>query len=295
MFGGRPNALISSLGDNPRMPATFHSMPDASSFRRTAASMWSAPNNPSIHGSMDVDATSALAFLEAHRARTGQKLTMTHLVCSATARALAKYPDLNAKVRFGGRLEKRSTVDLFVSVSTGNGKDLSGAKIERADELDWSAWCEAIGGKAKQIREGKDPAFEKSRNLFKALPFFLLRPLLWLVDVLTNELHVHLPSQGMPRDPFGSAVITNVGMFGIDTAFAPFVPLGRCPMLVLITEVKDRPWVEDGKLVVKPVLRLCATFDHRIIDGHAAGLLAKEIRALLEQPARRQANVSVAA
>jgi pyruvate dehydrogenase E2 component (dihydrolipoamide acetyltransferase) len=276
------------------MPATFETMTDASSFRRTAASMWSAPKDPSIHGSMDVDATQALAFLEAHRAHTGQKLTMTHLVCAATAKALSKYPHLNAKVRFGGRLVQRSTVDLFVSVSTGGGKDLSGAKIERADALDWSGWCEAIGGRARAIREGKDPAFEKSRSLFKLLPFFLLRPLLWLVDLLTNELHLHLPSQGMPRDPFGSAVITNVGMFGIDTAFAPFVPLGRCPMLLLITEVKDRPWVEDGKLVVRPVLRLCATFDHRIIDGHAAGLLAKEIRAHLEQPAPAVATAEAA-
>ena len=138
VFGGPANALNSALRDNTCMPATFESMPDASSFRRTAASMWSAPKDPSIHGSMDVDATHALAFLEAHRARTGEKLTMTHLVCAATAKALAKYPDLNAKVRFGGRLEKRSTVDLFVSVSTSNGKDLSGAKIERADLLDWS-------------------------------------------------------------------------------------------------------------------------------------------------------------
>lgn len=294
MIGGPANALIWLVGENTYMPATFETMTDASSFRRTAASMWSAPKDPSIHGSMDVDATQALAFLEAHRARTGQKLTMTHLVCAATAKALSKYPHLNAKVRFGGRLERRSTVDLFVSVSTGGGKDLSGAKIEHADALDWSGWCEAIGGRARAIREGKDPAFEKSRGLFKLLPFFLLRPLLWLVDLLTNELHLHLPSQGMPRDPFGSAVITNVGMFGIDTAFAPFVPLGRCPMLLLITEVKDRPWVEDGKLVVRPVLRLCATFDHRIIDGHAAGLLAKEIRAHLEQPAPALATAEAA-
>ena len=139
-------------------------------------------------------------------------------------------------------------------------------------------------GRARAIRDGKDPSFEKSRGLFKALPFFVLKPLLKLVDVLTNELHLHLPGQGMPRDPFGSAVITNVGMFGIDTAFAPMVPLARCPMLLLVPEVRERPWVEDGKLVVRQVLRLCATFDHRIIDGHAAGKLAQAIRTALENP-----------
>ena len=266
------------------MPATFQPMPDASSFRRTAAAMWSAPADPTIHGSMDIDATAALAFIEAHRARTGEKLSITHLVCHAVAQAFAQLPELNAKVRFGGRLERRETVDLFVSVSTGGGKDLSGAKIENADALDLSGWVSAVQGRARAIRDGKDPSFEKSRGLFKALPFFVLKPLLKLVDVLTNELHLHLPGQGMPRDPFGSAVITNVGMFGIDTAFAPMVPLARCPMLLLVPEVRERPWVEDGKLVVRPVLRLCATFDHRIIDGHAAGKLAQAIRTALENP-----------
>jgi hypothetical protein len=41
-------------------------------------------------------------------------------------------------------------------------------------------------------------------------------------------------------------VVTNVGMFGIDTSFAPFLPIARCPMLVLVTEVKERPVVESG-------------------------------------------------
>jgi pyruvate dehydrogenase E2 component (dihydrolipoamide acetyltransferase) len=88
----------------------------------------------------------------------------------------------------------------------------------------------------------------------------------------------------MPADPFGTAVVTNVGMFGIDTAFAPFIPIARCPMLMLITEVKQRPWVIDGELVVRPVVRLCATFDHRIIDGFQAGKLASEICAAVEHP-----------
>jgi pyruvate/2-oxoglutarate dehydrogenase complex dihydrolipoamide acyltransferase (E2) component len=108
--------------------------------------------------------------------------------------------------------------------------------------------------------------------------------MLWLTDVCSNELNLHLPTLGMPRDPFGTAVITNVGRFGIDTAFAPFVPLGRCPMLVLLTEVKDRPVCIDGRVEARPVLRLCATFDHRIVDGAAAGRLATRIIADIEQP-----------
>jgi pyruvate dehydrogenase E2 component (dihydrolipoamide acetyltransferase) len=106
--------------------------------------------------------------------------------------------------------------------------------------------------------------------------------------VLTNELHLHLPDLGMPRDPFGSAMVTNVGMFGIDTAFAPFTPIARCPMIILVPEVRARPWVVDGAVESRPVLRLCATFDHRVIDGYHAGKLSSAIQELLRDPARME-------
>ncbi|MCC6336088.1 MAG: 2-oxo acid dehydrogenase subunit E2 [Myxococcales bacterium] len=262
----------------------FAPMKDVSTFRRMAATMWKAPSDPTIYGSMDLDVTQTLAALQRYRERTGVRLTMTHVVTRAAALAFAKHPHLNAKVRWGGRLEQRHSVDLFVSVATDSGKDLSGARIDGVDRLGLPELVQAVEGKAKGIRTGKDESFERSRGLLQRTPFWILRPLLKLIDLLSNELHVHLPKQGLPRDPFGTAVITNVGMFGIDTAFAPFVPLGRCPMLLLITEVRPRPWVVGDELQVRQVLRLCATFDHRIIDGFSAGLLAKEIRQHVEHP-----------
>jgi pyruvate/2-oxoglutarate dehydrogenase complex dihydrolipoamide acyltransferase (E2) component len=274
---------------------TFSPMEDVSTFRRMAASMWSAPSDPTIYGSMDVDVTQTLAALQRYRERTGVRLTMTHVVTRAAALAFAKYPHLNARVRFGGRLERRHSVDLFVSVATDFGKDLSGARLDGVDALSLPELVKALEGRARGIRTGQDESFEKSRGLFQALPFWVLKPLLKVVDFLSNELDLHLPKQGLPRDPFGAAVITNVGMFGIDTAFAPFVPLGRCPMLLLVTEVRPRPWVVDGKLEVRQVLRLCGTFDHRIIDGFAAGLIAKEIRQHVEHPDLDEATPSVRA
>ena len=276
------------------MTTRFKPVDDASSFRRMAASMWSNPTDPSIYGSMDVDVTTTLAFIADFRRRTGLQLTLTHVVARAVAQAFARHRELNAKVRFWGRLEQRQTVDLFVSVSTDDGKDLSGVRMEATEDLGLEDMVHAIKGRARAIRSGADGSYQRSRDFFRAIPWWLARPALWLTDVLTNELHVHLPSQGMPRDPFGTAVITNVGSFGIDTAFAPFLPLARCPMLLLMTEVKDRATVVDGALVVRPILRLCGTFDHRIIDGFHAGLLAKDIRRLVEDPAADDVAVAAA-
>jgi pyruvate/2-oxoglutarate dehydrogenase complex dihydrolipoamide acyltransferase (E2) component len=266
------------------MPTEFFAAQNPSTFRRIAAAMWGRPSEPTIYGSMDLDVTHTLAFIEDYRRRTGRKLTITHVVAHAVARAFADNPELNAKVRFGGRIEQRRSVDLFISVASEGGRDLSGARIDGAENKSLGELLDAVEGSARGIRGGTDKQYQKSRDLFRVLPWWLLKPLLWLTDFLTNELHLHLPKQGMPRDPFGTAVITNVGTFGIDTAFAPFLPLGRCPMLLLLSEIKKRPVVIDDRLEVRPVLRLCGTFDHRIIDGHAAGRIARALRQHVEEP-----------
>jgi pyruvate/2-oxoglutarate dehydrogenase complex dihydrolipoamide acyltransferase (E2) component len=256
----------------------FTPVEGASSFRRMAAAMWRSPSDPSIYGSMDVDATAALAFMAAQPT----KITITHLVARAVALALRAQPELNAKVRFWGRLEQRATIDVFVTVATGG--DLSGARIDRADEKSLAELAAAIADRAGRIRKGQDASYKKSRSAFEQLPWWLARPATQLSDLLVNELHLDLGSHGMPRDPFGSAIVTSVGMFGIDSAFAPFVPLARCPMLILVPEIRPRPWAVGDRVEVRPVLRLCATFDHRIIDGAAAGRFAARLTQLFATP-----------
>ncbi|HSO32525.1 MAG TPA: 2-oxo acid dehydrogenase subunit E2 [Labilithrix sp.] len=265
-----------------------HFVPDPSpaTFRRIAASLWRRPSDPSIHGSMDLDATAVLRLVSTFRERTGHRLTVTHVVASAVAHAFARHPELNAKVRFGGRIERRESVDLFVSVAADGGKDLSGVRIEGADALDLDDLVAAVERGARRVRTGADDEYQRGRDLLRSIPWWLLGPALRATDLLTNEAHVHRPDLGMPCDPFGTAIVSNVGTFGVDTAFAPFLPLGRCAMLMLIGEVKVRPWVVGERIEPRPVLRLCATFDHRIIDGHGAGLVARAIRERIDQLAR---------
>ncbi|MBL0216634.1 MAG: 2-oxo acid dehydrogenase subunit E2 [Myxococcales bacterium] len=264
--------------------STFAPIENASSFRRMAAAMWRAPSDPSIYGSMDVDATEPLAFLAEHQRVTGVRLTVTHLVARAVALALHDQPEINGKIRFGGRLEQRSTVDVFVTVATEGNKDLSGARIDRADEKPLAALATELAERVRKIRGGEDAAYQQSRRALRQVPWWLARAATRLSDVLVNELHLDLSAHGMPSDPFGSAIVTSVGMFGIDSAFAPFVPLARCPMLILVPEIRPRPWAVGDRVEVRPVLRLCATFDHRLIDGAAAGRFANRLTQLFATP-----------
>ena len=49
---------------------------------------------------------------------------------------------------------------------------------------------------------------------------------------------------------------------------------------------KDRPWVENGQVVIRPVNYLALSYDHRIIDGREAVLALVAMKEALEDPAR---------
>jgi 2-oxoglutarate dehydrogenase E2 component (dihydrolipoamide succinyltransferase) len=48
----------------------------------------------------------------------------------------------------------------------------------------------------------------------------------------------------------------------------------------------DRPVVENGQIVIRPMMYLALSYDHRIIDGREAVLSLVAIKEALEDPAR---------
>jgi pyruvate/2-oxoglutarate dehydrogenase complex dihydrolipoamide acyltransferase (E2) component len=62
------------------------------------------------------------------------------------------------------------------------------------------------------------------------------------------------------------------------------VPYSRVPILLAMGAVKEAPVVENGQLKVGKVMKVNATFDHRIIDGYHAAIMAKTLHEYLEHP-----------
>jgi pyruvate dehydrogenase E2 component (dihydrolipoamide acetyltransferase) len=261
----------------------YKQLENPSAFRKLAAAMWHAPNDPHIFGSVDIDMTAAETFLADYNSRNGCKATITHLVTRAVAVTLARHPDYNAKVGWW-RIHVRKRVDIFCQVSTDHGRDLSGYRLNAADTLSLAGIAAALGKAANDIRNDWDPAFRRSRHLFRTLPLWAIRMVIGFMSLLTNTLNLHLPRLGMPRDPFGSAMVTSLGMMGVDTGFAPFTPVARCPVIVTVTRVRQRPWVVGDRVEPRPILRLCGTFDHRVIDGYHAAEISTEVEELIANP-----------
>jgi len=253
------------------------------SFFKMANAMWKTPEEPLIFSSINIDMNNALAWIKSHKKRTGEKITITHLCTKALGMVYQKYPQLNAKVE-ANNIYRRKTVDFQILVSMESGDELSGIKLKNADRKSISEIAREIREGAAAVRNNQGPSYQTSQNIIQHCSITLTRWILKITNVLANRFELDLSIFGVPDDPFGTAIISSVGKHGLESAYGPLVPFSRCGLLMIIPEVKDKPWVQDGKLVVRPILKLCMTLDHRLFHGYYVSLLQKEIRALLQNP-----------
>jgi 2-oxoglutarate dehydrogenase E2 component (dihydrolipoamide succinyltransferase) len=50
--------------------------------------------------------------------------------------------------------------------------------------------------------------------------------------------------------------------------------------------IQERPIALNGQVVIRPMMYLALTYDHRIIDGREAVTFLKTIKEVIEDPAR---------
>jgi pyruvate dehydrogenase E2 component (dihydrolipoamide acetyltransferase) len=252
-------------------------------WRKIAAAAWGPPNDPQIYGDLEIDAGPMLEFIESSRQEGMAKLTVTTLVGKAIAVALAENPDLNVRV-YRGRAIPRDTVDIFFIVSAEKGAELSGIKVEKADRKPAHDIAHELTARAAKIRTGEDTELGRTKKVIGATPRRLLGLSIDMSAWLTTDRDLDLKRVGLPRQAFGSAMVSSVGMFGIGHAYAPLARYYRVPFLVLVGEVADRAVVVDGRVTARPMLTLSATIDHRYIDGFHASRLARSVTRYLADP-----------
>ena len=270
--------MIGAVSERPRK------VKDLSTGQRLAAAAYAAPHEGKIFGTIEVDASEALRFLKQKR-EEGVRLTMIHMVVRSAALALRDVvPELNRMIR-RGQLYQRPTVDIFVSVGMNRGRDISGFKISRADGKPLEEIGREIKSAALRMRRGDQAiGLMRIRSVLEAVPTPLLRPAMQLIRFLLMDLGVSLAPLGVPEDPFGSLLVTDIGSFGLDVGYPALLPLSSASCIVAVGQVSQRAVVRDGEVVARPILTLSGTFDHRIADAYHAGALVRAARHYIEHP-----------
>lgn len=82
----------------------------------------------------------------------------------------------------------------------------------------------------------------------------------------------------------GTFTITNGGVFGSLLA----TPILNPPQTAILGmhKIEERPIVENGEIVIRPMMYLALSYDHRLIDGKESVQFLVSIKELLEDPSR---------
>jgi len=176
----------------------------------------------------------------------GVKLGFMSFFVKACCMALAEMPVVNARIE-GDEIVYSETFDLGVAVSTERG--LLVPVIRSADTLGLAGLESAIADLAARARDKK---------------------------ILPDEL------------AGGTFTITNGGVFG-SLLSTPLLNYPQSAILGMHT-IQRRPVAEqaaDGeKVVIRPMMYLALTYDHRLIDGKEAVMFLRRVKELVEDPWR---------
>ncbi|MGH2643219.1 MAG: 2-oxoglutarate dehydrogenase complex dihydrolipoyllysine-residue succinyltransferase, partial [Chitinophagaceae bacterium] len=80
----------------------------------------------------------------------------------------------------------------------------------------------------------------------------------------------------------GTFTITNGGVFG-SLMSTPILNIPQAAILGM-HKIEDRPKVVDGQIVVRPMMYLALSYDHRVIDGRESVSFLVRVKELLEKP-----------
>jgi len=76
--------------------------------------------------------------------------------------------------------------------------------------------------------------------------------------------------------------VTSLGDQGAEAVYGVIVP----PQVALVGlgRIQDRPWVEEGAVVVRPVVTATLSADHRVVDGRRGSAFLAAVDRLLQEP-----------
>lgn len=98
-------------------------------------------------------------------------------------------------------------------------------------------------------------------------------------EITTKALEGKLRPDEMADSTF---TISNLGMYGVHS----FVPIINQPNTAIlgVSATQEKPVVRDGEIVVRPIMMLTLTADHRVVDGLEGAKFMKTLKEAIENP-----------
>lgn len=244
-------------------------------FRRLTLHLWrDVARDPTIFGVCELDASNVNRVLANIREDGGPKVTLLHAAALALARSYRRYPELNSKV-IGHRIAQLDTIDISFPVALrpdeNGASEMFFAKVNDVDSMTLPEVAVAFAEAARRARRaGAHPVTRWVDRVGRVVPDSLMS--LGMNQGWGLFKRINFRRLGMRHHPFGSTTISNIGAIGpVEgvaslSTMALIIPMGYTSSFLLGPTI-ERPVVEDGEIVARPLVPLTYGIDHRVVDG----------------------------
>jgi hypothetical protein len=230
-----------------------------------------------MYGLLEVDVTVARQFIEAYKARTGERLSFTGYLALCLARAVDEDKSVQAYLKGRSQLVVFDDVDvgMMIERQTGETRALVGYVIRRANHKTFMEIHQEI----RAVQAGPARPTEGA-------PRWL--PLLRLLPGPLARLFNALVRMAKRRDPAGTWVamagtvgVSAIGMFGNGSGWGLAAPAGHS-LCLFVGGIARKPAVVGDRIEPREILCLTVAFDHDVIDGAPAARFVGRLVELIE-------------
>jgi pyruvate dehydrogenase E2 component (dihydrolipoamide acetyltransferase) len=253
-----------------------------SNWRKVASTIYKKPTDSKIFGIVELDVTELEKYV-AQKRKEGVKTTLTYLITLIIGRAIRQdVPELNTYVK-RGKIIQRKQVDATVSVLLPGGQ-MGSVKVENADQITTAEISEVIGKNIANSRKGNENDTMQSKSLLAKLPWPFRNWLFKIYKTITINWGISVPGIGLDSNSFGSFMVSNIGTVGLDTGFASLLPSSNISFVFVLGTVNKKPVVVNDEIVIRRVMLMSSTLDHRVVDGSHGGTLFRFIKQIAKNP-----------
>lgn len=248
-------------------------------WRKTAATIYEKPTDSKIIGSVEFDITDLMAFIKEKR-KQGLKVTPTHIFALATARAIRDdIPEMNTFIRMG-RVAAHPSIDAMISVLLPGGQ-MGSVRLSDADSYTLD---NAVPKLQEQIRTARKTVDEnkKLKEGLGNIPWPFRTWVYRLFYLINVRWGIALP--GLSTHQFGSFVVSNIGSLGLEIGYPALFPVANVPFVLILGGIKEMPWIVDGEIVPRTIMKVSIAMDHRVLDASHGGKLFMYLKKVVRNP-----------
>jgi pyruvate dehydrogenase E2 component (dihydrolipoamide acetyltransferase) len=161
---------------------------------------------------------------------------------------------------------------------------MGSVKVENADQMTTAEISEVIGKNIANSRKGNENDTMQSKSLLAKLPWPFRNWLFKIYKTITINWGISVPGIGLDSNSFGSFMVSNIGTVGLDTGFASLLPSSNISFVFVLGTVNKKPVVVNDEIVIRRVMLMSSTLDHRVVDGSHGGTLFRFIKQIAKNP-----------